>query len=181
MKIVIFGAAGAGTSTLAKAFARENGYEHLEADNYYWLKTEHPYENKRAPAERNHQFLADLNSHDKVVVAGSVFNWTPVMPDQFQLAVFLWLPTDIRMQRLILREKQRYGTLLDTDPWLKKENAAFITWASRYDEPDFRGRSHNQHQQWISNLKIPVLEITGDISIAERLQRMQEKIHNMRS
>ncbi len=176
MKIIIFGASGAGTSTLAKAFARENGYLHLEADNYYWLKTERPYESRRDPAERNKLFLEDLNSHHKVVVAGSIFKWDPAMAGLFDLAVFLWLPPEIRMQRLILREKQRYGSLLDSDPWLKKHNAEFIAWASRYDEPGFPSRSLTLHKEWIAQLKIPVLEISGDFPLAERLQRMQEKI-----
>lgn len=176
MKIIIFGASGAGTSTLAKVFARENGYLHLEADSYYWLKTERPFETRRDPAERNKLFLGDLNSHDKVVVAGSIFNWDQGMSGLFDFAVFLWLPPEIRMQRLMLREKQRYGSLLESDPWLKKENAAFITWASRYDEPGFPSRSLTLHKNWIGQLKIPVLEISGDFPLAERLQRMQEKL-----
>ncbi|MBC9929447.1 AAA family ATPase [Chitinophaga qingshengii] len=176
MKIIIFGASGAGTSTLAKAFARENGYTYVEADDYYWLKTERPFETKRNPAERNQLFLEELNSHDKVVVAGSVFNWGPDIPGLFDFAVFLWLPPEIRMQRLILREKQRYGTLLDSDPWFKAENEAFITWASRYDEPGFAGRSLTHHKHWITQLKVPVLEISGDFPLAERLRRVQEKL-----
>ncbi|MBC9914841.1 hypothetical protein [Chitinophaga varians] len=176
MKIIIFGASGAGTSTLAKTFARENGYEHLEADNYYWLKTERPYETRRDPAERNRLFLEDLHSHDKVVVAGSIFKWDPVLFESFDFAVFLWLPPDIRMQRLILREKQRYGSLLESDPWLKQHNADFLAWASRYDEPGFPSRSLTLHKDWIGQLKIPVLEIKGDFPLAERLQRMQEKL-----
>lgn len=181
MKIIIFGASGAGASTLAKTLARENGYEQLDADHYYWLKTERPYETKRDPAERNKLFLEDLHQHDKVVVAGSVFNWDPAIAGMFDLAVFLWLPPDIRMQRLILREKQRYGSLLESDPWLKKESAAFIDWASRYDEPGFSGRSLTLHKKQIAQLKIPVLEISGDFPLAERLQRVQEKLAAIKS
>ncbi len=42
-RIHIFGAAGSGTSTLGSHLAREIGGCHLDADSYYWHKSEPPF------------------------------------------------------------------------------------------------------------------------------------------
>lgn len=39
MKVLLFGASGAGTTTLAQKISENNSIKHLDVDDYYWQKT----------------------------------------------------------------------------------------------------------------------------------------------
>ena len=54
MKILIFGASGAGTTTVGKNLAEILDYIHLDVDDYYWEKTTPPFQVKISldPKER---------------------------------------------------------------------------------------------------------------------------------
>ncbi|MBB6270853.1 adenylate kinase family enzyme [Pedobacter cryoconitis] len=117
MKIIIFGASGSGTTTLAHHFSIISGFHHLDSDDYYWLKSERHFEFKRDPQERNTLFIKNFEPHDNVVVSGPVFNWDERFFNFFDLVVFLWIPPAIRIKRSIERETERYGVLLETDEY----------------------------------------------------------------
>ena len=53
MKILIFGASGSGTTTLASEIETKTGFKHLDVDDYYWKKTNPPYQEKIPLTERN--------------------------------------------------------------------------------------------------------------------------------
>lgn len=61
--IHILGASGSGTSTLAKAMAKQFGYKHFDTDDYYWLPVEEPFTRVRPIEERINLLLTDLHSH----------------------------------------------------------------------------------------------------------------------
>ena len=51
-RIHVFGAAGAGVTTLARALAECLGSRYLDADDYLWMPTEPPYQTKRPIVDR---------------------------------------------------------------------------------------------------------------------------------
>ncbi|MFR2746779.1 MAG: hypothetical protein ACLTBB_07805 [Roseburia hominis] len=51
----------------------------------------------------------DLNSSPHWVLSGSVTGWYDELVSVFDLIVFVYVPTDIRMERLRRREAERYG------------------------------------------------------------------------
>jgi adenylate kinase family enzyme len=53
MKILVFGASGSGTTTLSKEIVKRTDFVHLDVDDYYWKKTELPFQEKIPLAERN--------------------------------------------------------------------------------------------------------------------------------
>ena len=181
MRIIIFGASGSGTTTLASTLSTLLNYRHLDSDDYYWLKTDEAFTQKRSPELRNSSFMVDLRLENNVIVSGPVFGWGEDFQEIFDLAVFLWIPQEIRLARLLEREKLRYGDLLDTDIHYKNKCAEFLEWAAGYDDPDFKSRSLTLHNRWIEKLEIPVLRIEGDTSVAERVMIVSNKISAMES
>ncbi|SEI92467.1 hypothetical protein SAMN04487995_2574 [Dyadobacter koreensis] len=176
MKIIIFGASGSGTTMLASELAPVIGYRHLDSDEYYWLKTAHPFTEKQHPDRRNSAFLEDLGKQDNVLVSGPVFGWDDRFMKIFDLAVFLWIPSEIRLNRLRTREQERYGDLLITDQHYKTKCEEFLNWAAGYDDPNFKSRSLALHNRWINQLQIPILRIEGDTSVALRIELLMDKI-----
>lgn len=76
------------------------------------------------------------------------------------------------MDRLRKREFERYGDQLLTDPITKQNSDAFLEWASQYDNPDFKGRSLQAHNDWIKQLSCNVLRIDGAISLDKKLKQV---------
>jgi len=176
MKIHIFGASGSGTTTLGKALHNALGYRHLDADYYYWEKTDPPFQLKVPLEKRNQMITKDFLAQENCIISGSMVSWGKEWASAFDLYIFLYLPPDIRMQRLKEREKERYGAALKTDEKFKADSKAFLAWASQYDDGTFKGRSLAIHLDWIKVLDGQVLKIEGDSTVAERVASVMKKL-----
>ncbi|NIG53378.1 adenylate kinase [Chitinophaga sp. Cy-1792] len=173
MKLHILGASGSGVTTLGNALAHYLDIPYFDSDNYFWLPTVPPFSQRRDAAERNAMISTELAKQDSWVFGGSVVNWGENVFPVFDLIVFLWIPAPVRMQRLRAREQQRYGEALETDPVLRKSHDAFMQWAADYDEQTgVANRTFDVHRKWLSEQSVPVLEIAGDVSIEERMDKV---------
>ena len=161
-RILITGASGSGTTTLGRALATRLRCAFYDADDYYWLPTNPPFQCKQDPTIRTSRLLQDLQNASTAVVAGSILNWGVELEDSFSLIVFLTLAAKIRMARLRQRETQRFGRV---DP-------AFLAWAAQYDEGLLGGRSRSKHETWLAKRRCAVLRIDGDTSTEARLGRV---------
>ena len=160
--ILITGAAGAGTTTLAAALARHLRCPHIEADDFLWLPSQPPYLHLADRAQRGERLLNAMTAAGRAVVAGSVTGWGQSLEDTFDHVVFLYLPTDLRLERLERREIERFG----------HAKPEFLDWAASYDNGTAAGRSLERHLQWLSERACPVLKLEGDMPTADRLQRV---------
>ncbi|QDR79335.1 hypothetical protein SPTER_06080 [Sporomusa termitida] len=168
-KIHILGAAGSGTTTLGRTLAVQLGYQHFDTDHYFWLPTKPPFQVKRDVQDRQ-QFLAkDLDSADRWILSGSLCGWGDIFIPKFELVVYLWIPKDLRMERLLKREIQRYGAAAVKANGKRHAAAnAFLEWAAGYDEGGLNMRSKMLHEQWLAALPCKVLRLEGDLSVEER-------------
>ena len=171
MKIHIFGASGSGTTTLGKALQQKLGYRHLDADEYYWEKTDPPFQVKVPLEKRNSRITKDFLGQENCIISGSMVSWGKEWASAFDLYVFLYLPPETRMQRLREREKERYKEALSASEKIRTESNAFLDWASQYDDGTFQGRSLSIHLNWIEVLEGQVLKIEGDTTVLERVAR----------
>ncbi|TRX61408.1 AAA family ATPase [Fulvivirga sp. M361] len=178
MKITIFGASGSGTTTLARSLSQRLGWVHLDADDYYWAKTDIPFQNKQPKEVRNENLKRDFEVTENVIVSGSLVTWSEYWNSAFDLGVLLRLPHKIRMERLRNREKKRYSEKLKSDIEIKNKYEAFIAWAAKYDDTSFNGRSITQHKNWIKLLTCETIEIEGDLTTDARINIVIEKIKN---
>ncbi|MEM1136989.1 MAG: AAA family ATPase [Bacteroidota bacterium] len=176
MRIHIFGASGSGTTTLGKALAPHLGWMHLDADDFYWKRTNPPYQQKIPLEQRNASITSAIEKYKSVIISGSMVSWGEQWKLAVDLAVFLYIPQKIRMERLRKRETARYGNLLYSDENIKANTSAFLEWAVRYDDKKFTGRSISQHELWITQLTCTVLKIEGDTSVKERVDLVLEQL-----
>jgi hypothetical protein len=82
------------------------------------------------------------------------------------------------MERLKKREFERYGDKIYTNPERAAFYHEFLDWANGYDDNTTDGRTLQVHQNWMKNLKKPLLLIEGDTTVDERvaavLRRLEE-------
>jgi len=163
MLIHITGASGCGSSTLAEALATRLGATHLDTDDFFWLPSDPPFRHRRPADERRSSLLGALRSGGgDAVVSGAVSAWGDEIENAFDLIVFLYVETEIRLARLRERELRRFGRV-DPD---------FMTWAAQYDEGPPEGRSLANQKAWLGARTCPVLTLEGNLSTQERLERI---------
>lgn len=176
MKILIFGASGSGTTTLGKEIERKMNFIHLDTDDYYWKKSNPPFQEKIPLTIRNKKLKADFKKYYNIVVSGSMVSWGEEWKTSYDLAIFIELDNQKRMERLKKRENERYGQLLLTDKKIQQNSFAFLEWANQYENPSFDGRSLKGHNDWIELLNCEVLRIRGDMELNHKMEKVIAKI-----
>jgi adenylate kinase family enzyme len=176
-KIHIFGASGSGTTTLGEALSSKLGIQHFDTDNYFWRHTTPPFQLKTEVEERVALLSRDLHSYDKWILTGSLCGWGDVFIPEFDLAIFIYTPKELRMSRIVERERKRFGDKIDKDGSMHASHIEFIDWASRYDDGDLNIRSKALHEAWIKKLRSRVLRLEGDMTIDQRVDAVIKEIY----
>ncbi|GAB3506485.1 P-loop NTPase family protein [Emticicia fontis] len=177
MKLHILGASCSGTTTLGEALTNHLNIPYFDSDAYFWEKTSPPFTTRRDPALRNQTLMDDIRKHDSWIIGGSLLKWNLVL--DFDLIVFLYIPHEVRMERLKKRELERYGDIILTDPIRNKQYLDFMEWARGYDDNTTNGRTLAAHESWLAEQTCPVLEIRGDYSVEERVGMVLERLKSI--
>lgn len=176
MKIIIFGASGTGKTTLGNLMSAKLNWTYLDSDDYYWEKTNPPFQTKIPLEKRNEQLKTDFNNNENVIVSGSLCTWSSFWNTAFDLGIFLNLPKAVRMKQLLNREIERYGEALTTDKVVQETSRIFLEWAAGYDDENNEGASIKQHRDWIAEMDCEVIEVSGDLTSEERLAIILKEI-----
>lgn len=171
-RIHIFGASGAGTTTLGQALAKSLGVAAFDTDAFYWLPSDPPFVSKREPSERIRLLEKEFAAHPSWVLSGSLCSWGDPLLPYFTLAVFLVLDRESRMQRLRSRESSRYGDRILPGEDLYTSYQKFMRWAESYDEAEAPLRSLDLHQRWIQTLPCPTIQLDSSRSTSEMVSEV---------
>ncbi|WP_186577204.1 ATP-binding protein [Aquibacillus kalidii] len=166
-KIHIMGASGSGTSTLGSALSMVLPHTHLDTDDYFWATK---FTEQREIPERRRMLEEDLLLEEKWILSGAVCGWGDHFKSYFDLVIFLWIPQEIRLERLKQRELQRYGNEMLVGGSRYEQSKAFLEWASLYDSAGMEVRSKALHEYWMADLSCPVLKMEGNYSIREKVE-----------
>jgi adenylate kinase family enzyme len=173
----VLGASGSGTTTLGRAIAQAVGHVHLDTDDYYWEPTDPPFQRKREPVARVEMLGAALDAHPRWVLSGSLCGWGDVFIPRFDLVIFLFVPTDIRLARLLERERRRFGAdALALGGPMQSIHEAFMVWAAGYDDGGEEMRSLRQHERWLAALPCPLVRLEEPLDVAAQLARLAERL-----
>ena len=168
-RIHITGASGSGTTTLGEALAAKTGAKHLDADDFAWAPSEPPFVHRREPAERTALFQAAIAGVERWVLSGSVLRWGDELMPFFDLVVFLHIPQDVRIARLTVRERTRYGDKIDLGGSQYESNRFFMAASQGYENGSYPIQNLVNARAWLGRLPCPVLEIEGAVSLDESL------------
>ncbi|AYZ11027.1 adenylate kinase [Chryseobacterium arthrosphaerae] len=177
MRIHIFGASGSGVTTLGKALSEQLNIEYFDSDDFFWLKTEVPFTEKQNPEIRNTTVSDILHTTDSWIFGGSIIHWGENIFPPFDLVIFLYLPPEIRMERLRKREFERYGEEITVNPERAVKSEEFLEWAKDYDhDTGIANRTLNAHREWLTGIDVPLLEISGDYPVSDKIKVILDRI-----
>jgi len=173
-RLHLFGAPGAGVSTLGKALAERMGIPHFDTDDYHWFTDDDlPYRRRRNPDHRRQLLTKDLDAHESWVLSGALCGWGDVFVPRFNAVVYCWLPAEIRLARIQKRELARYGAeRLAPGGDLHTVFEKFCSWAVAYDVDSDNIRSRARELEWLRKLTCPVLRLEEEMPAEELVERV---------
>jgi adenylate kinase family enzyme len=173
-RIHIFGTSGSGTTSLATAVAAKHRHRHFDTDDFYWLPTDLPYQHKRPPEVRLTVLRSALAHAGSWLISGSLCGWGDPLIPQFELVVFLVVPTPVRLARLRVREIERYRReAIAAGGKLHQTHKEFLDWAERYASP--RPPCRALHESWLAT-RGPVLRLDNNQSVADQLAQIEASV-----
>ena len=175
--IHIFGASGSGTTTLGAKLCQELGYTLLDTDNYFWLPAEPMFMKKRPREERIELMTRDINNFENVVISGSLAGWGDALIPYFTLAIRIEMEPSLRIERLLRREKERFGSRIELGGDMYQRHLEFVEWAKAYDNGGLGIRSKALHDEWQKMLLCTVLCLDGADKLEHNLKKVLEVIH----
>ncbi|NLO84089.1 MAG: AAA family ATPase [Clostridiales bacterium] len=176
--IHIFGAAGAGTSTLGRRISDTLGYTFMDTDDYFWLPINPPYSAKRDRRERLAMMKDDMMEAENAVVSGALADWGNELIPLFTLAVRLETDTAIRIERLQKREKEILGERIEPNGDMYQQHAAFLQWAKAYDTGGIDMRSKAEHDEWEKLLQCKQIKLNGADELEKNCKIIEEILIN---
>ncbi len=172
--IHIFGASGAGTSTLGRYMAARLGFFFMDTDDYFWEPTDPPYTKKRAKPDRLDMMRRDIAAHDHVVIAGSLADWGDDLIPLFTLAVRVETETRVRIERLKQRELAHFGDRIKAGGDMYEKHREFMAWAAAYDDGGLDMRSRLKHDAWQKMLLCPLIQVDGALPPGKNFELIQK-------
>ncbi|MGE0765764.1 MAG: adenylate kinase [Hyphomicrobiaceae bacterium] len=165
-RVYITGASCAGVTTLGRALADKLDIQHLDVDDFFWMPTDPHFTVKRGAEERV-RLIRQRQGESGWALTGSLDGWGDGLIDNADLIVFVVTPTPVRLDRLLARERGRFGDRIMPGGDMHAIHVAFREWASRYDDPLFSGRNRARHDAWLSSQTVPVIRCDGTLAVDE--------------
>ena len=173
--IHIYGASGSGTSTLGRYISEKLGYFFMDTDDYFWEPTNPPYTTKRCLSNRIKLMREDIERYDNAVISGSLVDWGDELIPLFTLAIRVETATNIRLERLKIREREKFGSRIDIGGDMYDNHIKFINWAAAYDNGGMDMRSKVKHDEWEKQLICPLILVDGSRPLRENFELIKEK------
>ena len=116
---------------------------------------------------------ADMQKSPHFVMSGAIGSilWEFANP-LFDLAVLLFVPTDIRLERVKARAFENYGEQVLEGGDFYETHQKFYEWTADYDADDCPSVSRKRHEEWAAELTCPVLRLDGVFPIANNAEHI---------
>lgn len=162
-RVLITGASGSGTSSLARALASALSSQVFDADDIFWCPSDPPFVTKRLVADRLKLMEALFLPRRDWIMSGAVMGWGQTITPRLTHAISLTLDSEIRMNRLRARETQRMGDLSQLSAHEAAAHKGFMDWSARFDDPTSSSRNRTHHDAFLAGLTCPVIHLDSAI------------------
>lgn len=164
IQLLITGGPGSGATTTGEAMSKLLEIPCFDSDDYFHKPTDPPFQQQYSKEERSLLLHEKVASSGSWILSGSISAWgiTDVF---FSHAVMLNIGTRTRINRLKVRERERFGNRIDKDGDMYDEHTGFMDWASCYESGELEGRSLPLERNFLASNCKRLLEIDGELAI----------------
>ncbi len=175
-KILVIGASGSGTSTIGRLLAQHLNIAHRESDEYFWKKTFLPFTEWHTDDEIAYLLKSDVLTLPDWVMSGDPSGWGDSIIPELTLVVFLWVPINIRVERILKRDREKYGDRVLEGGDMYENHQSFVEWTQLYDKGGVTGRTKQKQEDWMSQLNCPKIRLEGHLDRNYILNKVVEKL-----
>ncbi len=151
--IIIFGANGSGKTTLGRELARILNFKHIDAEDYYFEKSDITYSRPRLKDEAIKLMLADIEKHGAFVLSSVTGDYGEEIASMYDLAIFLSAPIETRMERIEKRVFEKHGERVLMGGDMHEQEQRFLEFA--------RTRNLSLIDEWAETLECPIIHVDG--------------------
>ena len=112
----------------------------LDSDAFFHKLTDPPFQEQYTPEERRMRLGAALVQESSWVLSGSVATWDLDVMEPTH-GVLLKAPAELRMRRLLERQRCQFGPRIERAGDMEEEHEAFMRWAAGYEDCEGAGRN----------------------------------------
>lgn len=94
----------------------------------------------------------------------------------FTLVIKLVTDTEIRIERIKIREKQKFGTRIMPGGDMYTQHIEFLEWARKYDTGSVNMRSKAKHDEWQNLLLCKQILLNGAVALEENFRKVKAEI-----
>lgn len=170
--IIIIGLNGSGKSTVCRELAHLLNYKRMDVEDYYFLASEIPYTVSRTHEEVQQMIIDDIAKFHNYVLCSVNCNWDSKITDTFRLAVLLFAPLTVRMERIKQREVTRFGERVLEGGDMYESQKRFHAFVASRSPEDVKERT--------KALKCPILDIDATLPVHKIVENIYEycrKLH----
>jgi adenylate kinase family enzyme len=176
MKIHLLGPSCSGTSTLGKLIARKYKIPWYDTDDIFWIKTDPPFTTKREKNERINILKEIFEKNNSLVLSGSALRWGDFIKDHLDIIIYKYVKQEIRIKRLLEREKNRYGNRIDPGNDMHEIHKEFVAWNKKYETGGMEMRSKKSEMSWLDDVKCEIIKLEENKTPEEELKIASEII-----
>lgn len=115
----------------------------------------------------------------KNIISGSLVDWGDELIPLFTLAVRMVTDTEIRIKRLMIREKKKFGDRIMPGGDMYTTHTEFLEWAGKYDTGSVDMRSKAKHDEWQKLLMCRQIVLNGADDLEENFKKVQVEIFRL--
>jgi len=151
--IIVFGANGSGKTTLGRELARILAFKHIDHEDFGFEESEIPYAKPRSYADSINLLLTYIKKHPSFVLSAVTGDFGDIIPQYYELAVYLSAPIEVRMNRIKQRAVEQHGDRIREGGDMYEQEQRFIEFAA--------SRPLEKIDQWADTLTCPVIRLDG--------------------
>ena len=168
--IIVFGENGSGKTTLGRELARILNFKHMDHEDYAFKKSEIPYTDARSTDDCLNLMLADIEKHRSFVICACTGDFGEIIPQFYQLAVYISAPLELRLKRIEQREYDRFGDRVREGGDMYEQRLKFHDFVT--------SRSSSRIEKWAQTLVCPVIRIDGTEAWHANAAYIAERFYN---
>jgi adenylate kinase family enzyme len=171
MHILIFGGPGSGCTSTAERLGKQLGLPVFDSDSYFHKPIDPPFQEQYTPEERRDLLGAALKSQSGWILSGSVATWglDSLQPTH---GVFLAIPKEVRLGRLMNRQRNQFGHRIDPGGDMQEEHESFMEWAGAYEDRTGPGRNSTTDRSFLEAHCGHLLAIAENQAMEELVSRI---------